>query len=80
MSIEISVLPIADGNEATARLADFIEGIAGGFSPFEELHGFSIDGVDPETALRAAGVDPQARGETLTVEQFAAIAGARPRG
>lgn len=31
-----------------------------------------------ETALRAAGVDPQARGERLTVEQFAAIAGARP--
>ena len=36
--------------------------------------------ADAETALRAAGVDPQARGETLTVEQFAAIAGARPRG
>ncbi len=33
--------------------------------------------AEAETALRAAGVDPQARGETLTVEQFAAIAGAR---
>jgi 16S rRNA (adenine1518-N6/adenine1519-N6)-dimethyltransferase len=32
-----------------------------------------------EAALRAAGVDPAQRGERLTVEQFAAVAGARPR-
>ena len=50
MSIEVDVLPIADGNEETARLADLIEGVAGEFSPFEELHGFSIDGVDLETS------------------------------
>jgi len=51
MSIEVDILPIADSNDETARLADLIEGVAGELSPFEELHGFSIDGVDLETAV-----------------------------
>lgn len=55
MSIEVDVLPIADNNAATARLADLIEGIAGELSPFEELHGFSIDGVDLDTAILPNG-------------------------
>lgn len=55
MSIEIDVLPIADDNAATAALADEIEGVAGEWSPFEELHGFSIDGVDLDTAILPAG-------------------------
>lgn len=55
MSIEIDILPIADGNDETARLADRIEGVAGEFSSFEELHGFSIDGVDLETSALPAG-------------------------
>jgi Nucleotidyltransferase of unknown function (DUF6036) len=50
MSVEVDILPIADGNDETARLADLIEGVAGEFSTFEELHGFSIDGVDLETS------------------------------
>ncbi|MEO8517969.1 MAG: hypothetical protein ABI438_02225, partial [Dermatophilaceae bacterium] len=50
MSVEVDILPIADDNAETARLADLIEGVAGEFSPFEELHGFSIDGVDLETS------------------------------
>jgi hypothetical protein len=50
MSIEVDILPIADDNRETARLADLIEGVAGEFSPFEQLHGFSIDGVDLETS------------------------------
>ena len=33
-----------------------------------------------EEALRAAGVDPLARGETLTVAEFARIAEARSEG
>jgi hypothetical protein len=37
MSIEVDILPIADSNDETARLADLIEGVAGEFSPFEEL-------------------------------------------
>ena len=55
MSIEVDILPIADCNDETARLADLIEGVAGELSPFEELHGFSIDGVDLETAVLPAG-------------------------
>lgn len=55
MSIEVDILPIADSNDETARLADLIEGVAGELSPFEELHGFSIDGVDLETAILPAG-------------------------
>ncbi len=27
-------------------MADLLEGVAGEFSPFEDTHGFSIDGVD----------------------------------
>lgn len=50
MSVEIDILPIADDNSETGRLADLIEGVAGEFSPFEELHGFSIDGVDLSTS------------------------------
>ena len=49
MSVEIDILPICDDNAETERLADLIEGVAGEFSPFEELHGFSIDGVDLST-------------------------------
>jgi hypothetical protein len=55
MSVEIDILPIADDNTETARLADLIEGVAGEFSPFEELHGFSIDGVDLRTSVLPAG-------------------------
>jgi hypothetical protein len=55
MSIEVDILPIADDNRETARLADLIEGVAGEFSPFEQLHGFSIDGVDLETSVLPEG-------------------------
>ncbi len=55
MSAEIDILPIADTNEETAQLADQIEGVAGEMSPFEEQHGFSIDGVDLETAILSDG-------------------------
>lgn len=55
LSREVDILPIAEDNEETARLADVIEGVAGEFSPFEELHGFSIDGVDLETSVLPEG-------------------------
>jgi hypothetical protein len=55
VSAEVDILPIADTNEETAELADRIEGVAGEFSPFEELHGFSIDGVDLETSALPEG-------------------------
>ena len=55
MSVEIDILPLADDSDETARLADLIEGVAGEWSPFEEQHGFSIDGVDLETAVLPDG-------------------------
>lgn len=55
MSIEVDVLPIADTNEETTRLADLIEGVAGEWSAFEQQHGFSIDGVDLSTAILPEG-------------------------
>lgn len=55
MSREIDMLPIADGDAETTRLADVIEGVAGEFSPFEQLHGFSIDGVDHTTSVLPEG-------------------------
>ena len=55
MSIEIDVLPIAETNEETARLADLVEGVAGEFSPFEQIHGFNIDGVDLDTSALPGG-------------------------
>jgi hypothetical protein len=39
-SVEVDILPIADSNDETARLADLIGGVAGEFSTFEELHAF----------------------------------------
>ncbi len=55
MSLEVDILPIAADNIETARLADVIEGVAGEFSPFEDLHGFSIDGVDLTTSVLPDG-------------------------
>jgi hypothetical protein len=55
MSVEIDIVPIADSDEETAHLADLIEGTAGEFSMFEEIHGFSIDGVDLETSALPEG-------------------------
>jgi hypothetical protein len=55
MSVEIDILPLADNKDEIARLADLIEGVAGEWSPFEEQHGFSIDGVDQETAVLPDG-------------------------
>lgn len=49
-SMEVDILPITDDNDVTMELADLIVGVAGELSPFEQLHGFSIDGVDLTTA------------------------------
>lgn len=55
MSTEIDILPLGESGAEIARLADQIEGVAGEWSPFEEMHGFSIDGVDLETAILPSG-------------------------
>ena len=55
MSAEVDVLPIADTDAETELLADAIEGVAGEFSPFEQTHGYSIDGVDLTTSALPDG-------------------------
>jgi hypothetical protein len=55
MSVEIDILPLVEDGDEVARLADLIEGVAGEWSPFEEQHGFSIDGVDWTTAILPDG-------------------------
>ena len=55
MSHEVDILPIGDDNDEVQPLADLIEGVAGEFSPYEELHGFSIDGVDLTTSALPDG-------------------------
>jgi hypothetical protein len=52
MSFEVDISPVADSNDETATMADLIEGVVGEFSTFEALHGFSIAGVDLDTAVR----------------------------
>jgi len=54
-SLEVDILPIADDNGEIIRLADAIEGVAGEFSSFAQLHGFSIDGVDLQTSALPEG-------------------------
>jgi len=55
MSVEVDILPLAETNRETAQLANQIEGAAGEWSPFEDQHGFSLDGVDLETAVLPHG-------------------------
>jgi len=43
------------------------------------LSGWAGSPAAAEEALTAAGIDPGARGETLTVEEFARLAEHRPR-
>lgn len=55
MSMEVDILPITDDNDRTLELADLIVGVAGEFSSYEQVHGFSIDGVDSSTAVLPDG-------------------------
>lgn len=54
-SMEVDILPITDDNNRTIELADLIFGAAGELSSFEQLHGFSIDGVDLTTSALPIG-------------------------
>ncbi len=49
------MLPIASDTGEIDRLADEIEGAAGEFSAFAQVHGFSIDGVDLQTSALPDG-------------------------
>jgi hypothetical protein len=55
MSLEVDILPISDDKEEIAEMSDLLASVAGEFSRFEESHGFSIDGVDLDTAKLPEG-------------------------
>lgn len=55
MSQEVDILPPGDDNVRVSELADRIEGVAGEWSPFDEQHGFYIDGVDLSTSILPSG-------------------------
>lgn len=58
MSMEVDGLPMSNDPAEVTPLADAIEGVAGELSPFELLHGFSIDGVDMSTSVLPRGGRP----------------------
>jgi len=55
LSAEVDVMPDVDDFDLMVRLSDLIEGVAGELSPFEELHGFALDGVDLSTSVLPLG-------------------------
>lgn len=55
MSAEVDVLPIAETNAEIEHLGNVIEGVAGELSPFEQMHGYSIDGVDLTSSVLPDG-------------------------
>jgi len=55
LSREVDILPDVEDPDKVAQLSDLIEGVAGEMSPFEELHGFSLDGVDLTTSILPDG-------------------------
>lgn len=55
LSAEVDVLPDVDDVDLMVELSDRIEGVGGELSPFEELHGFALDGVDLTTSVLPLG-------------------------
>lgn len=55
ISREVDILPIANSEADVLAMVDLLEGVAGELSTFEETHGFSIDGVDLNTAKLPEG-------------------------
>ncbi len=57
MSVEVDILPIADSNDETARLADEIEGVAGEFSPLRLcMDSASTESISKRLRYPRAGV------------------------
>lgn len=55
LSAEVDVMADVDDFDLMVKLSDLIEGVAGELSPFEELHGFALDGVDLTTSVLPLG-------------------------
>lgn len=55
MSVEVDILPIAESQAEVRSMATLLSGAIGEFSDFDRLHGFSVDGVDLDTAMLSLG-------------------------
>ena len=73
MSMEVDILPITDDNDRTLELADLIAGVAGEFSSYDQVHGFSIDGVDSSTAVLPDGWRTRSSGCRTPIPQPPAV-------
>ncbi|NYE01126.1 hypothetical protein BJY21_002310 [Kineosphaera limosa] len=65
-SAEVDLMPDVEDFDLMVELSDLIEGAGGELSPFEELHGVALDGVDLTTSVLPLGwrdrlVTPSAR-------------------
>ncbi len=67
MSVEIDILPIADDNAETERLADLIEGVAGELSPSRSSTGSaSTASTSARPPCRQAGATGSSKSRTPT--------------
>lgn len=65
MSIDGETSLNGDDNDEVQRLADILARVAGDFSPFEELHGFSIDvSTSPRERSQRGGATARSRCRT----------------
>lgn len=80
LSAEIDVIPDVEDFDLMVRLSDLIEGVGGELSPFEELHGFALDGVDLTTSVLPLGwrkrlvvVSNQSTKDPVTGKQYTGL-------
>lgn len=76
-SLEVDVLARGRTDDETAGFAELLSGIAGELSPFDQTHGFHLDGVDDTTAVLPPGweerlvkVSNASTRDPLTARQF----------
>jgi len=72
------LVPLRDRAPAIANPQRFAAIVAAAFSQRRKTLRNALAGLADAAAIEAAGVDPGARGETLSVSQFLALASANP--
>jgi 16S rRNA (adenine1518-N6/adenine1519-N6)-dimethyltransferase len=68
------LVPLGAPRPAIADEALFARIVAAAFGQRRKTLRNALSGIGDEEALRAAGIDPAARGETLSVDDFARLA------
>lgn len=79
-SAEVDLMPDVEDFDLMVELSDLIEGVGGELSPFEELHGFALDGVDLTTSVLPLGwrdrlvtVSNEFTQDPLTAKQYTGL-------